>query len=447
MTDRRATNRRGRLHAALALILLFAIGLGAGRYLGPQGPAEDLFAGDVFETRNTPEPFAEAVCDTLRRGDTLTSILLRNRVEVQRIGQVLERVRSEQLFSPKALRPGQSLTVVRDEFGSLQRLRFDLSPEDIFVFETHGDSLVASRAEVDREVRLRKFEGQVTSSFDEAIRRAGGDYRLTLKVADVLAYDVDFLTEVHDGDYFSLLVEERFVNDQLIGYGDVVHAVYHGERANCEALAYHWNNGSNGGHYTPDGQALRKAFLKSPLNFRRISSFFGRRLHPIMNKVRHHSGVDYAADAGTPVVALGDGIVSYCGWKGGYGKTVQIRHDRSVETLYGHFRGFAKGLRAGQQVTQGEVIGYVGQTGNATGPHLHFEVVKNGEQIDPLSFENQPANPIDPDQMDDFARFASRLRDLNENMVAGQVVDEAVLDVVEPALANAMPLDSDLGLR
>ncbi|MEZ4653137.1 MAG: hypothetical protein R3E12_05890 [Candidatus Eisenbacteria bacterium] len=196
---------RDRWVTTAVLVALFVVGLGVGRAFRSEAPEPAEVVVDTA-TASGVERFS-AVNDTIRRGDTLTSVLLRQRVEVQEIGRILERIRSDDLFSPRALRPGQFVTVSRDDYGMFRGLQITLSPEEIYRFDLEGDSLLASRVDVDETVRLRKFEGHIVSSFDEAVRRAGGDYRLTLKVADVLAYDVDFFTDVREGDWFSLLVE------------------------------------------------------------------------------------------------------------------------------------------------------------------------------------------------------------------------------------------------
>ncbi|MEZ4653138.1 MAG: M23 family metallopeptidase [Candidatus Eisenbacteria bacterium] len=156
---------------------------------------------------------------------------------------------------------------------------------------------------------------------------------------------------------------------------------------------------------------------------------------------KHHSGIDYAADAGTPVVALGDGTVEFCGWKGGYGKTVILKHGSTVETLYGHFKGFAPGLRRGARVRQGDLVGYVGSTGNATGPHLHFEVIDHGRKIDPAGFQarNQPAEPIPDSERAAFRQLAEQVRGLEQNLVAGQIVGIETLVPAQAQLALADP--------
>lgn len=387
----------------------------------PGADQESASAVVVEAATPRPAPRWTTVADTVRRGDTLSGVLLRNRVGVQEIGQILHRMRTDDLFSPRSLRPGQVLTVSRDAFGGFRQLRFEVSREDVLVFEAVGDSVEASYADLDREVRLRKFEGEIRSSFDEAVQRSGGDYRLTLKVADLMAYDIDFMTQPRVGDRFEVLVEEKFIEGEFLGYGEIVYANYDGALADCEAFYYEWGDGADG-HYLADGRAMKKAFLKSPLNFRRISSHFGKRFHPIRKVYKHHTGVDYAASSGTPVVALGDGVVDYCGWKGGYGNAIRIRHNKRMQTLYGHLKGFAKGVAKGTRVEQNQVIGYVGKTGLATGPHLHFEMIENGRQIDPLAFDNEPAEPIPAEHLEEYLRWAAQVRDLEHDLLAGQIV-------------------------
>lgn len=414
----RATHRLVRFDVAF-LSLVALTWLAVGGCADPRGLSDDPeFVEAVAEPLSVR---STTLADTVRRGDTLSGVLLRNRVGVQEIGTVLRLMREQSLFSPRALRPGQVLCVTRDPYGALQELRLEVSREEILVFSSDGDSLQAGFADVEKETRLRKFEGEIRSSFDEAVQRAGGDYRLTLKVADLMAYDVDFFTQPRVGDRFELLVEEKFVEDEFIGYGEIVYANYDGRLADCEAFHYSWGEG-RGGHFLADGRAMKKAFLKSPLNYRRISSHFGKRFHPVHKVYKHHSGVDYAAPAGTPVVSLGDGVVEFVGRKGGYGNAVKVRHNGRVETLYGHLKGFARGLSRGDRVEQNQVIGYVGKTGVATGNHLHFEIIRDGRQIDPLAFDNEPAEPLPVENLREYLAWVHEVRTLEQDLVAGQIV-------------------------
>ncbi len=384
--------------------------------------------------------------DTVRRGDTFSSVLLRNRISVQDIGRILELNRKLQLFSPRALQPGQALSLTRDEYGRFDRLRFEFSPEEIYVFENREDSLVAYPEEIAREIRLRKLGGEIKSSFDEAVLAAGGDSRLAFRVADLLGYDVDFVSEVHKGDRFDLLVEERFANGRFLGFGRILMGDYEGRAAKAQAYYFQNDESKKPGYYAADGSALKKAFLKSPLNFRRISSLFGRRFHPILKTWRPHHGVDYAAATGTPVVAVADGFVEDAGWSAGYGRLIKVQHASKTETRYGHLSRFAQGISKGSRVKQGQVIGYVGMSGLATGPHLHYELIQGGKRIDPLSIKNLPSEPIPSDQMERFAEWKTKLRELDERLLAGQVIERFDPSELPQALAQLNTLEQT-GLR
>jgi murein DD-endopeptidase MepM/ murein hydrolase activator NlpD len=386
---------------------------------GPQGGPDSAQA--VPPLPAVPTTYTEA--DTVHRGDTLAGLLLRNRMGLQEIDRVLREIRSHEYFSPRSLLPGQVIDFTRNDAGELVRLTCRVSPEQVYVFEMDSDSLRSYAQEVDCEVRVRKLSGPVQSTFEEAILSAGGDGRLAVKVAEVLSGDIDFFTEVRRGDEFSLLVEERYVEECFVGYGEVLYGWYRGDEATCSAV-YYRPTGGKGGYYDLEGRSLRRAFLKSPLNYRRISSFFSKnRWHPILKKYRPHHGVDYAAPIGTPVVAVADGTVEYAGWKGGYGRYLKIRHSPTHATVYGHLNRFASGLRKGMRVQQGEKIGYVGKTGLATGPHLHFEVIENGRSINPMAMKTAPAEPIPAEQLPEFRRLAQEMVTADTELAAGSVLE------------------------
>lgn len=363
--------------------------------------------------------------DTVHRGDTLAGLLLRNRVGLTEIDRILREIRANEYFSPRSIVPGQVIEFERDEGERLLRLTCRVSPEEIYVFEMEpaSDSLRSYAQAVDCEVRVRKLAGPIQSTFEEAVLSAGGDSRLAIKVADILSGDIDFFTEVRRGDQFSLLVEERYVDGSFVGYGEVLYGWYRGDQATCNAV-YYRPSGGKGGYYDLEGRSLRRAFLKSPLNYRRISSFFSRnRWHPILKRYRPHHGVDYAAPIGTPVVAVADGLVEFAGWKGGYGRTIKIRHSSTHSTIYGHLNGFAAGLRKGSRIQQGDKVGYVGKTGLTTGPHLHFEVLEQGRSINPLAMKVVPAEPIPGSQLPEFRRLAQEMVAADLQMASGAILE------------------------
>jgi murein DD-endopeptidase MepM/ murein hydrolase activator NlpD len=213
-------------------------------------------------------------------------------------------------------------------------------------------------------------------------------------MANVFGYDIDFAQDIVKGDQFEVLYEEKVVEGSVVGTGNFLAARFTNRGKAYTAVRF-TNKQGHSSYYNAQGMSLRKAFLRTPVDFARISSRFSTgRKHPILNKIRAHQGVDYAAPRGTPIKAAGDGKVILAGRKGGYGNTVILRHGNSYQTLYAHMNGFAKGIRNGTAVKQGQVIGYIGTTGLSTGPHLHYEFQINGRHVDPLAQKKLMADPI-----------------------------------------------------
>ena len=215
-----------------------------------------------------------------------------------------------------------------------------------------------------------------------------------MELANIFGYDIDFAREIRKGDHFELVYEEKQVDGEKVGTGEILAARFTNRGKEYQAVRYTNKQGITS-YYLPNGQSMRKAFIRTPVDFARISSRFSMgRKHPILNKIRAHKGVDYAAPRGTPIKAAGAGKVILAGRKGGYGNTVIIQHGGTYRTLYAHMNGFARGVRNGVAVKQGQVIGYIGTTGLSTGPHLHYEFLVNGVHRDPLSIKLPMADPI-----------------------------------------------------
>lgn len=241
-------------------------------------------------------------------------------------------------------------------------------------------------------VERRKAEFTITSSLWQAITDKNLPVELALELSEIYAWTINFFA-LQPGDSVRVLYDEQFVEGSRIGIGRIYAAhFYHGKKW---LPAYYLDDKKASGYFDDEGKSLRKTFLKAPLNYKRISSHFSyARKHPVFHVVRPHTGVDYAAPAGTPVVALGDGVVTFRAYKGGGGNTIRIRHNSTYETGYLHLSKYAKGLKVGQYVKQGEVIGYVGSTGASTGPHLDFRVWKNGTPVNPLTLDSPSAEPV-----------------------------------------------------
>jgi murein DD-endopeptidase MepM/ murein hydrolase activator NlpD len=252
------------------------------------------------------------------------------------------------------------------------------------------------------ETHTRTVSGSIDSSLFEAMIQAGAHDQTTLALADIFAWDIDFVNDIQPGDSFTVTYQEVYEKGKYLQDGPILAARFVNQGREYLAVRYVAPNG-HAGYYTPDGRSLRKAFLRAPLQFTRVSSPFSlHRRHPILNLIRAHKGVDYAAPIGTPVRAAGDGRVIFAGRKGGYGNLIELDHSRGITTVYGHLSRFAHGIRPGRRVEQGEVIAYVGMTGLATGPHLHYEYRVNGVYKNPQTVKLPEAVPIDDTLRADF---------------------------------------------
>lgn len=261
----------------------------------------------------------------------------------------------------------------------------------------------AEKGELPYTTEVFEASGTLRSSLWESMTGAGLSPAAVMEFADVFSWEIDFLTEPRGGDRFALVWEERVTALGRRGGPSVLAAAYSGEQAGEARGYYH-----EGHYYDGKGRSLRRAFLRAPLSYRRISSFFSKsRFHPVLRRYRAHNGIDYAAPSGTPVSAIADGVVSFKGWKGGYGNFVELRHANSCATGYGHLRGFARGLRQGQKVSQGQVIGYVGMTGLATGPHLDFSLKLSGRFTDFLKFRPPSVSALGGAELEKFKAAAS----------------------------------------
>jgi murein DD-endopeptidase MepM/ murein hydrolase activator NlpD len=300
-----------------------------------------------------------------------------------------------------SLRPGESLHFMHRD-GALVGLERRLNEEQTLKVVRDESGLKADVLQNPLESRPRTLHAVISSSLFEAVENAGGHDQTAVNLADIFGWDIDFVLDIQPGDSFVVSYQELYQDGVYVKDGPIQAALFINQGRQYRAVRYVDPEGGTH-YYTPDGRSMRKAFLRAPLEFTRVSSGFNSaRKHPILNLIRAHKGVDYAAPIGTPVRAAGDGRISYAGPKGGYGNVVEIDHSRSIVTVYGHLSRFAKGTRVGQHVTQGTVIAYVGMTGLATGPHLHYEYRVNGVFKNPQTISLPDAGPIDARWREDF---------------------------------------------
>ncbi len=294
----------------------------------------------------------------------------------------------------KKIQSGVSYRFITDEEGEMVKFIYEASPVEIYKIEKGSYGYVAQRKEVLLETRMTKVVGEIRSSLFEAMDAAGEQDPLTLAFAELLAWEIDFYKDVREGDRFKVVVEKIYKGDQFIQYGTIRAVEYQSGERVIRGIRY------QDGYYNEKGISSKKAFLKAPLRFNRISSRFSRaRKHPILGGVRPHYGVDYAAPSGTPIWAVADGTVTFCGWNGGYGNQVILRHTNGYTTSYGHLSRFGSGTRKGVKVKQKQIIGYVGSTGLSTGPHLDYRLAKDGQFRNPLKETFMPGTPIEKKEM------------------------------------------------
>ncbi|NUO81997.1 M23 family metallopeptidase [candidate division KSB1 bacterium] len=350
---------------------------------------------------------------TISHGQTLAQILSSSVVQPSDIFPALEALK--RVFDPRRLKPGQELKLMVDSSGTLHQLTYAASPELLIrVKRAETGDFLTDFDSLRIVPQVNFLAGEINSTLYEAVVATEESPELLLAYTDIFQWDVDFFIDTRKGDRFRILYEKLFVEKEngdrkFVRYGKVLAATYEQADTSYFACFYEDSTGRSG-YFDRNGNSFQKTFLKSPLNYRRISSFFssGRR-HPILKKVRAHTGVDFAAPQGTPVTATAEGTITKKEWEGGYGNCVIIAHTNHFTTLYGHLSKYAEGLQVGDRVKQGQVIGYVGSTGLATGSHLHYTMYLNSKPIDPLRIRPASADPLTPAQFQNFAKHRDQM--------------------------------------
>lgn len=340
---------------------------------------------DLIESENTISP-----------GHSLSNILSSSGADANSINNL--NLVPDSILDPRKINAGNKYTIynVNDSAHTLRYFVYHKSKQDFVVLEFLEDTIIASIFSKPAISKKRVSGAVITSSLWNAISDSELDINLALKLSDIYAWSIDFFG-LQKMDSFIVYYSELYIDNEPIGIDSIYSAIFY--HANHPYYAIYFEKGDIKGYWDLEGNSLRKAFLKAPLSFSRISSHFTyARKHPIYKTVRPHTGVDYAAPAGTPVMSIGDGVVIAKGYKGGGGNTIKIRHNSVYTTAYLHLSKFASNIKEGTHVCQGQVIGYVGSTGSSTGPHLDFRVWKNGEPINPLKLESPPVEPI-PDNL------------------------------------------------
>jgi murein DD-endopeptidase MepM/ murein hydrolase activator NlpD len=346
----------------------------------------------------TPKQWREF---TVKSGDSLAILFKRADIKPQQLDELMKS--GEAAKKLRNIYPKDTIRLLTDDDGILQALRYDIDHKSYLMVEREQGQLVAKTYNHQIETRQTHASGEIESSLFLAAQEAGVSQNIIMELANTFGWDIDFALDIRKGDSFSVLYEELYRNGEKISDGNILAAEFINDGKTYRAVRYTNPQTNKTEFYTPEGKSMRKAFLRTPVNFSRISSGFTiNRYHPVLHKFRSHKGVDYAAKKGTPIYASGDGKVIFKGVKGGYGKVVILQHGSKYTTLYAHLNSYNKKLKVGSKVKQGETIAYVGSTGLATGPHLHYEFRVDGTHRNPLTVSLPVSNPVPERYMDDF---------------------------------------------
>jgi murein DD-endopeptidase MepM/ murein hydrolase activator NlpD len=368
------------------------------------------------------------------RHDTLDGIFRRMALDTADLAAIRQLPGIRQ--SLDYLKPGDAIQLTHTD-GELKELTRKVSETQTLKVVREDAGFAAKMIDNPVATRIRTASAVIDSSLFQAAEAADISDTVALKLANVFAWDIDFVLDIREGDRFAVAYEQIYQDGKYLHDGEVLAGEFVNNGKVYRAVRFVTDAGA-AGYYTPDGLPMRKAFLRAPVEFTRVSSGFNpHRLHPILNRIRGHMGTDYAAPMGTPVHASGDGRVTFAGRRGGYGNAVVLAHNNSVSTLYGHMSRFAKHIGVGTRVQQGDVIGYVGKTGLATGPHLHYEYLVNGVHQNPQTVHLPGAEPLHAEALDQFHHVtAPLLADLSPPQAAPATAS-AVASVAAPAAAPA----------
>ena len=402
------------LRRFVAILVLPFLGVVAAFGIAPDTIIDPVARAQVLTEVALPAALPVARADEsywreerVQRGDTVASLLSRLMVDDPQAVQFLRSVREARVLYQQLI-PGRTVRAQTTADGKLLALRY-LNGSRALSVERDGDTFSAVEQPVQLERRVLMKSGVIRNSLFAATDAAGLADTVAIQLADIFSTDIDFHKDLRKGDRFSVVYEMYYDQGDPVRSGRVLTAEFISQGKTYQAVWFQYAE-DQGGYYTPEGKNIRKAFLRSPLEFSRITSgFTNSRFHPVLQQWRAHKGIDYAAPTGTRVRATGDGTVEFAGRQGGYGNLVVLRHQSQYTTWYGHLSSFAKGMRKGMRVAQGDVIGYVGATGLVTGPHLHYEFRTNGVHQNPLRVVLPSAPPIAAEQKPAFAAAAAPL--------------------------------------
>jgi murein DD-endopeptidase MepM/ murein hydrolase activator NlpD len=372
---------------------------------------------DIDSVPQTPEPQEATHEDPflikgkIKRNQTLFVALKNHGLEVSDIHLVIDAM--QKVVDFKKTKPGDKYEVHLDVDRRILKFVYEISPEDISIAQRDGNAYVAQKVDVHKNVERKHLKGVLNSSLYQAFIDLGESGELAAHFMQLFKYDLDFGTDSQRGDKFSLLVEKITLNGKFYRYGRVWAATYEsvGRQKSLEAYYYDTPDPDFAGYYDAAGRALKRTFLKTPIVGCTMTSPFNlKRMHPILKRIRPHYGIDWACPTGTPIMSFADGVVTFAGWKGGNGNLLVIEHAHGYTSLYAHLHNFARGIKKGTRVRQGQTVAALGNTGISTGPHLHFSVKKNGKYIDPAAIDTKYAITLSGTRLNAFQNSRNELK-------------------------------------
>lgn len=367
---------------------------------------------DSATVSNSDDKHFETITHTVKKGESLGIIFRKKSFGLSLPHEISQHDIAKQLVS---LSIGRELEFKLDESKKLREISYPVNALERLVVNVSDNKITKAEVnEVPYLIQQKSVSAEIDSSLYISALESGLSNNLIMEMVRIFGWDVDFVLDIRKGDSFHVIYTEYHLNGKKLSDGDVLAAEFNTQGQTYRAIRFQDEEG-NASFYTPKGESMLGTFLRSPVEFSRISSRFGKRKHPISKKWKTHKGVDYAAARGTPIRATADGKVTLAGRKGGYGNTVVLSHAGRFSTLYAHMKGFAKGVRSGSRVKQGQIIGYVGSTGYSTGPHLHYEFRVDGVHRNSLTYKTPKASSIKAEHKDRFDEIASdRLGELSK---------------------------------
>jgi murein DD-endopeptidase MepM/ murein hydrolase activator NlpD len=401
------------LAAIGALVILWGV-LGRGRQ-GGSGAADHAAPAEVQQAASSSSaPAAPQLTEhkiRVRPGVNIIEVLTGHGFSRAEANALYEQSRS--VYDLRFLKAGQDLRLFAGLDGQIERLEYDIGDVQYLAVERRGERFEAALRERPVSTEVREIWGSIEESLILSVNTLGEEDPLALAFADLFGWDVDFYMDLQPGDTFKVIYEKRYIEGRFVGYGNILAAELVNQGKLHRAYYFVPPDTKKPGYYDDAGVSLEKEFRRSPIKFARITSrFSSHRLHPIRKVYTTHYGVDYAAPIGTEVQVTADGTVTFTGWNGGAGRMIRVRHKNNYETMYFHLSRFADGIRPGVRVQGGEVIGYVGSSGESTGPHLDYRILRGGGYLNPLSAKFAPVEPLKPEYLEDYKKCIEKYRAL-----------------------------------